>query len=286
MSIFQGLVQSSMTYSDMGNALNVVNDNTDTTHRLSTLYNKSGKILSFNKPRFEGARWGMRNIKRSLVGKTFVYSLYVHDGETGQLISPQSLNYEFLFSSHLTSGDVYKTATSFNIKYDHLSRNKLTNLTVRIRGENYLTTYAQIGSDVASSLYEQHIGIVNVNNVPDGVSVVMQDLEQDENGTVQEYTLYFAQSDTRLEWSEIIIPQGTKFYDKNKQRLTGDLSVKAGHFSPTNGTSLSLFAPGWNVPNLRLDGELIGDGYNFVSWGFYSIEIVNQDDVVAKSINP
>lgn len=286
MSIFQGLVQSSVSYSDMGNALNQVNDNTDLTHKLSTLYNKSGKIFSFSKPRFEGARWGMRGVRRSLVGKTFVYSLYVYDGKTGQLISPQSLNYEFLFSNHLTSGDVYKTDQSFNIKYDYLSRTKLTNLTVRIRGENYLTTYAQIGSDVSNSLYEQHIGIVNVNNVPDGVSVLMEDLEQDENGTVQEYTLYFAQSDTRLEWSEIIIPQGTKFYDKNKQRLTGDVFVKAGHFSPTNGTSLSLFAPGWNVPNLRLDGELIGDGYNFVSWGFYSIEIVDENGVVAKSINP
>jgi len=283
MAIFVGLIQKNLENSSLGNAYNELIDNTNRDIIVSTVWTKSmNNFFSYRrKPIDRGINYPRNSISKPIGSKDFSYKLYVYDGATNELMNTNEVDYEILYKNNAGQNYITKKYPDFfEIKFQKLKITNNINLTIRIRKDGYLNQYAQIGSIDRTETYEQHVYLIDIDNPPDGVHVVDQTLEQNENGTTQEYILTFPESSSRSEWSTITIPQNTKFYDKENNLLTGNLRIVAGHFSPSHDVSLSMFGPGWNVPNIESDTE----GNNFISKGFYSIEVFDSNNNIAKSL--
>lgn len=280
MSIKYGLIKTTIEETDAAHLISFIDDSTNKDQKVSLTFKHCADYYVASDKLNDGAGYPLAHNLQSITKKKYTYSLQVFDGKTKELINPSNLNYEVLYINKSLRYTTNKGTWSFNVVFDSIPKEEIR-LTIRIKGQNYLTTYAQITSNNKTLEHVHNIGIVNINNVPDGVSVVNTTLQQDNNGTVQEYVLNFPSSPTKYESSKITIPQGTKFYDANHDLLQGPISVKIGHFSPT--TASSLFAPGWSVSNIEYNGQVFNN-LGFISGGFYSVDIFDDSGRIAKTI--
>lgn len=282
MSIHSGLIKKTDQVSDIANIINTLQDTTDLKERISILYNYGGNYCATKRNSIKNR---LKYDAEVLTKKDFTYSLSVYDAKTRVVVDPANLNFEVVYSNVQHNYTTEKNAEYFSVVFDTVPKNQFT-LTVKISGTNYLPAYAQITAEESTNLHVQNVGLVNINDVPEGVSVVSVFITQNDNGTTQESVLNFPQTSSHTEEASITIPQGAKFYDKNNQMLQGLLRVNAGHFSASNINSMSLFTSGWNVPNVSLNNQLVGqDGtYSFISCGFYSMEISDSSGKIANSI--
>lgn len=281
MSIKYGLVETKNEFTDGAGVLTLIKDTTKTDEQVSLVFNFNNSYYTLSDKLNDGAKYPLPHDLQALNRKDYVYSLAVYDSVTKLLVDSSELTYEVLYNNLLKSNyTTNKNNSLFNIVFSDLPKQDIS-LTVRVRGDNYLTTYAQITSTGLTTYHTHNIGIVNINNVPDGVSIVNTILEQNNNGTIQEYILNFPSSLTKYESSTITVPQGTKFYDTNHNLLEGPINVKIGHFSPT--TAAGLFSPGWNVSSLKYNDKIYHN-VGFVSGGFYSVEISDASGRIAKTI--
>lgn len=281
MSIKYGLITELTNLTDGAGSINFGLNTSTYDEKLATSFVFGGNYYSASDKLNNGAKYPLKYDFKALNRKKYTYSLAVYDSVTKELVDSISLNYEVLYNNLSTNNyTINKNNSLFNIVFHDLPKKELA-LTVRIRGDNYLTTYAQVSTNNTTTNHLHNIGMVNINNLPDGVGIVNTVLQQNNNGTTQEYVLNFPSSSTKYEESSITIPQGTKFYDSDHNLLEGPISVKIGHFSPT--TAYNLFSPGWNVPSLEYNGETLHN-VNFVSGGYYSIDIVDSSGRSAKTI--
>lgn len=286
MGIFTSLRNRTRQIIGASNATNLTTNTSNLNSKISTVWKLSKDYYSYGGSFLEGTKLPQQNEVVQLTNKNFLYSLFVTDAKSEQLISPNSLQFEIIYSNVISDYKTYKTIDSFNIEYYSLLSDYSIHTTVRIRGDDYVTAYVQLGSETTSDEIFQSVSMVNINNLPDGVSVIKQILQQNNNGIAQEYVLDFPASDTRPESATITISQGAKFYDKNNNLLVGPLLITTGYFSSINPVSYYLFSPGWDVPNLEKNGELIGAGHNFFNFGgFYNIEVVDENGTYAERVS-
>lgn len=288
MSILQGLRTQSEIVSSKSNMINSYSAKTDTNLKLSTVYAHGYKQYAYKTNQNDGAKFPMQNENIDLSTKpSYKYSLVCRDSVSDNIIDPDNLVFEVKYVNGLYEYSVNKTDTSFDMVFENLPSFKAMKMTLRITGENYLESFAQITSDPSVVVHTQEIGMVNLNNLPDGVGVEVVSLTQGENGTNGVSTITVPSSESKYEYSTFTVPNGTKFYDRDGNRLNGDINVTIGHFSPTNNTSLSLFNTGWEVSNIVLDGRQLSDNESvtFVSAGFFVVDVVDDSGNIAYSIN-
>lgn len=286
MSIKYGLSTKTRDVISEGNILNFAVDTTKYESKTSTVWKLSNNYYSYGDSLLNGAEFPQNNIVTQITNKNFVYSLFIYDAKNAELISPNNLNFEILYTNIPFNYKTYNTTDSFNIEWYSLIVDTNVNATIRISGENYLTTYIQLGSSFTSNEVVQAVSIINTNNLPDGVTLITQTLEQNNNGTVQEYILDFPASNTIPESATITIAEGAKFYDSNDNLLVGSLTIKVAYFSSINPESYSLFSAGWNVPNIEKNGQLLESGHHFFSvGGFHNIEITDSNGTLATRID-
>lgn len=253
----------------------------DNNVKISTTFKYGCDYYTLSKEANRGASYPAdRSDAHSLIKKDYTYSLVCYDAKTNSIINPADLEYEVLYNTQTSHYSTKKTDSSFDIIFNDMQKNELR-LTVRVKGNNYLTNYGQLTSNSKTVNHIHEIKMVNINNLPDGVSIVNTTIQQNSNGTIAENVLNFPSSSTKYESATMKIPAGTLFYDKDKNRLQGDIHLKIGHFSPT--TAFELFSPGYVVSNIEYDGKLQTD-VAFISAGFWSTEIVDDSGRVARTI--
>lgn len=274
MSIFKGLTKDLQVFSSYSNQINSILDTAKKIEKISSIYRISDKYYSFGMDKDLSAKYPFQNEQKDILLKpNYVYSLVCKDAVTKEIIDPINLDFEILNINGNYNYNIEKTNTSFDVEFTNLPIHKVIKITVKIKGNNYLQTYSQIISGSSASKHTQEIQLVALNNIPDGVGVNELTVSQDSNGTTQNQTLVVPSSASKYESSSFEIPAGTKFYDKDGNRLSGDITFTVGHFSPTNPTSRSLFHSGWNISSIILDGRELTDNekVTFVTAGFFSI---------------
>lgn len=281
MSIKNSLIEATIDTTSVAGTFNRFSKVIDNDAKLSAVFAYGCDNYAVSEKADQGAAYPKnRKDIYSLVKKDYVYSLVCYDAKTNEIINPEELEYEVLYNTQTSQYSTEKTNSSFDIKFNNLPKNQLR-LTVRIKADNYLTNYAQLVSGSQSINHIHNIKMVNIYNIPDGVSVVNATLQQDDNGTVEETILNFPSSSTKYESGTFTIPAGTKFYDKEHNMLEGDIYMKIGHFSPT--TAYDLFSPGYVVANIEYDGKRQLD-VGFISAGWWSTNIVDANGRSAVSI--
>lgn len=276
MSIKYGLQEETTEISAPANVFLISRNTAKLDAGMSTTYKYHSAYYSHSRKYNKGISYPSTFNKNILNLKQYTYTLYVYDAKTEELIDPNTLNYEILTIVNDHNRTIIKTTEYFQITLREYS---FFSLTIKISGNNYLNTYVMAKTDFSTEHYIQNTKIVNINNVPDGVSIVNTVVQQDSNGTVSENILDFPSSPTKLETATITIPKNTKFYDKNNNLLSGPINMKIAHFSPT--TAFGLFSSGWDLPNIEINGMPVQD-IGFVSGGFYSIEIYDNNNVLAS----
>lgn len=280
MSIKYGLIREEVEITDGGGLISLGLNNASTYQKLAASFVFGGGCYS-SSDKLMGAKYPLTYSLKNLYTKEYSYSLAIYDSVTKELVDPELLTYKFLYNNLSTDNfTINKNNSTFNIVFPNLPKKDFF-ATVRVTGEDYLEIIVQISANIKTTKHIHNVGIVNINNVPDGVSIVNTVLQQNENGIDQEYVLSFPSSSTKYEESTITIPEGTKFYDKNHNLLEGPINVKIGHFSPT--TALNLFASGWNVASLEYNDQVLHN-VGFISGGFYSVNISDNEGNLATTI--
>jgi len=118
-------------------------------------------------------------------------------------------------------------------------------------------------------LYQVYL--VNAANLPEGVSLATNNEGYcDGNGIVQQdITLGTPGGEATL-----TLPSGARILNKDKQVLSGSLSITLTHFSPTSDASLQAF-PGGLFVKAVLEDQSTANGF-FKSAGFVSLEVSDQ----------
>jgi hypothetical protein len=288
MSTRTGLKSTTTITSRRANTFSSVSTVTDIDLKSSTVYKTGNRYYSYKRNALAGAGFPLGNENVDLSTKqNYNYSLICKDAKTQQTIDPNILNFTVISVNGSYNYTTNKTAESFNMVFANLPSDKTIKMTLRVTGDGYLESFAQIVSEPNVSVHIQEIGLVNLNNVPDGVGVASTSFSQNGNGTTQEYTVTIPSSGTKYESATFSIPSGTKFYDKDGNQLSGTINAKIGHFSPTNGSSLDLFNTGWEVGNIILDGKPLQDNQTltFVTAGFFTLDITDSNGNIAYSID-
>lgn len=287
MSVYIGLTKNLEIVSSHSNQLNYSLDVSRKIEKVSSIYRISDKYYSFGLEKNLSANYPLQNEQKDILLKpNYVYSLVCKDAVTKEVINPADLDFQVLKINGDYNYSIEKTETSFNLKFNNLSKNKVIKITIKVKGSNYLQTYAQIISGLSTFVQTQEIDLVALNNTPNGVTIGSLSLSQDNNGTIQNYILTVPASASKYETASFEIPAGTKFYDKDGNRLSGDITFTVGHFSPTNSTSLSLFHSGWTLSNIIVDNQELADNQTleFITSGFFSITATDNSGLEAVTI--
>lgn len=288
MSIFNGLVKKIDIVSRFANQFNTFLDSADKREKVSSAYKAGNHFYSYGTPRQTIAKYPMDNELQNLsIRPSYTYTIVCIDYNTGVVLDHNTLNFEILSINGDFNYTTTKNSSSFNVVINNLPKNKIIKASVKISGSpDYLNAYAQIKSDGVYNNHTQEVSLVNINNLPDGVGVSSLTVSQNENGTTSVNTVSIPASSSKYESSSFEIPAGTKFYDKDGNRLNGDITVRIGHFSPTNPDALSLFTPGWTVSNLTENGIPFQDDHTtqFITGGFFSVEVYDNSGSVAVDI--
>lgn len=286
MSIFNGLVAKFECLSSNANLVNPSRDLGNKKEKLSTLYKSYNKYYSFGLDRYTTANYPLNNENMDLSSKNYTYSIVCRDAVNNSIIDPVNFNFTIMRLNSDYNYTVSKTETSYNIVFQNIPSDKVVKATVKIESINYLSTYAQIISSPNTVRHEQQVGVVSVFNVPDGVGIGTAVVSQGVNGTIGTNTINIPSSSSKYESASFSIPPNTKFYDKDGVQLLGDLTIKIGHFSPTNSVSYGLFNSGWTISNVIIEGQELNDNQSitFDTAGFFSIQVSNSSFKEAVAI--
>lgn len=277
MSIFNGLVSKFECISSNSNLINNAKNIGSKGEKLSTLYKFYNKYYSFGLDRYTTANYPLNNQNLDLSSRSYTYSIVCKDAADGSVVDPVHFNFTILKLNSSYNYTVSKTNNSYDITFENVPSDKVIKATVKIESINYLSTYAQIISSPATIYHQQEVGVVSIFNVPDGVGVSTGVVSQGPNGTTQQNTITIPSSSSKYESASFSIPSNTKFYDKNGNELTGDVTIRIGHFSPTNPTSYGLFNSGWTISGVILDSQEFNDNQSleFITAGFFSVEVTD-----------
>ncbi|MBD0403435.1 hypothetical protein [Flammeovirga sp. EKP202] len=164
--------------------------------------------------------------------------------------------------------------------------------TVKVSGENYLTTTIPVVIDGTSELMQLYANVVNIETPPVGVKVEKEVATIVGDGSVTEEIVVSTSSDENAEdvegpSTEISIHTGTVFKNAEGEVLHGnELEVQVINFDSNEPSSLESF-PGGFSPNSVIDqsGEEVTTG-NFVTAGFASIDMFVDGEEVTEFSEP
>ncbi|NME68271.1 hypothetical protein [Flammeovirga aprica] len=163
--------------------------------------------------------------------------------------------------------------------------------TVKISGEDYLTTTIPVEVTGEEKFLEINANIVNLSSPPTGVDIEREFFTINSDGsTGEEIVVSTANADTQrnLEVStEVVIPAGVQFFNASGELISGrELEVQVINFDNNETESLEAF-PGGFSPNSIIDenGLEVTDA-TFITAGFTSIDMFLSGEEVKKFSKP
>lgn len=157
--------------------------------------------------------------------------------------------------------------------------------TVKVSGENYLTTTIPVIVDGTDELIHLYANLVNIDNPPAGVDVKKETISINDDGSVSQgitiSTISEGDAEVTETSTEISIESGTVFKNAEGEVIIGsELEIQIVNFDSNEPASLGSF-PGGFSPNSIIDqnGEEVTTG-TFITAGFTSIDMfVNGEEV-------
>lgn len=224
------------------------------------------------------------------INNTFSAKLSFMDIGTRDIISPEILNIKVIFAT-LNNSDLPLSYLDFSTinnslfiipnKRIDISSASLLKICLEISGQNYTTTYFQLTVSLEIN-YTAVVSLVDRNNPPSGSSATTITVSQDDNGSINETNLYFPTANDKTEDASFSMPSGTKFYDKDGNRIFGDINLTVIHFTSTNHESLAALP---NLSSVFNSPQYPNESFNFYSYGFMSIDASNNNGEIVKTLS-
>ncbi|OHD05411.1 MAG: hypothetical protein A2086_14055 [Spirochaetes bacterium GWD1_27_9] len=170
---------------------------------------------------------------------------------------------------------------SFNIEKEILST---LDFTVVVNADKYISSSKRINSITSSGKLDFQVSLVNIEKTPQGVNVVQKSIgTADTSGkTVSDASLSTNTNESVSSQASITLLKDTIVKDASGDILTGSLKATVGYFSPTSENALSSFPGGLGNVNITTTrGDTEENGF-FVSGGFVSIDITDQNGKSAE----
>ncbi len=217
------------------------------------------------------------------LARTTVVSLGIYDASTNNLVSGKNIVVSFKGANKanvisMSNEKITEASTDIGLVTFAIDDNIIptpenpVELTAVVQVDGYISSSAQlfITSPGASS---HSINIANYTTTPEGVVSNKEDGDVDGDGAVGTITIASGDDPNTGASSTITIPDGTKFYNKSGEVLTGTVSTRVTYFNPLDEESLNSFPGGFAVNDGTNDG-------NFITAGFTAIDMtVGGEDV-------
>lgn len=229
---------------------------------------------------------------------TFEVAIQVRDvANPANLSDPEALTVELLgldadkilnnAGEYIFSAENGIINLAVNKKYSDLT--VPLRFTVKISGDDYLTTTIPVVIDGNSEFIQLYANVVNIENPPVGVTVKKETFSLNGDGSINQKIVVSTESGENFEETgpstEISIQPGTVFKNANGEIVSGnELTVQVINFDSNEPASLESF-PGGFSPNSVIDQN--GDNVttaSFITAGFTAIDMyVNGEEITTFS---